>query len=691
MPMDLPGTSIYPIDRAEKRKCPSCGRTYSAAAIKKSKQGKILHYCPHCGRQVDTVSAQDIPTLVNALEKDTDRSTRAAAAQMLGQTDNPESLRKLVRVLKQDKEFEVRASAAESLSQVIDTLEKADNQRMLVRDSLITALREDQSVKVRAAAALALGKISDDMSAQAIIAALDDTNYHVRSAAACASGNLRSMAAISHLSAILTEDSEVNVRVAAAEAMGRIGSPESIPPLSRAVGDSEVEVRTVAVVALGRVGTAAAIPAISRALDDVSNDNHVRIKCLEAFSRIGLPEPIPQIGIATQHHDLAVRKAALSALGSINHPSVINWLNRILCSDDDVDLRIDAANTIAKIDHPDTISVLVNAYLQINDPKLRREVSDLVNTSQSTDWRGKTDVVIKCLQESKLRRQDIDSSAITQMIAIPSNDQAAGNGYALTDYLIIKALGQDDRMTGNLAILITESAGRSPDDAACRMEEYERKHPETKEGLRKLRIAVGGEKAITPLMQVLQTNLETNFQVPIKELNTNTRDMWQKTIRYAQYGFLARITMSVIVFGVGITLLIVSSLLFMFGHLSLEELVGPGVSFVSGWGMMLLIIYSGPLKEIRQSVSDLGVSSAAFIAYVHRVLETSHTFAYFYLKEQITLDQLKASGELIEKAMTETVRALRPLGKISSDEIIQQAVNQAVQAAKLGNTNGTTP
>ena len=107
-------------------------------------------------------------------------------------------------------------------------------------------------------------------------------------------------------------------------------------------------------------------------------------------------------------------------------------------------------------------------------------------------------------------------------------------------------------MTGILAKLIIQSADESPLLAGERLNAYQDANKITENELRKLRIEIGGETALDPVLETLQLNLEKNFQEPISKLNNETRLMWQNTIRYPQYGFVARIAMRVVVFIVGL-------------------------------------------------------------------------------------------------------------------------------------------
>ena len=170
-------------------------------------------------------------------------------------------------------------------------------------------------------------------------------------------------------------------------------------------------------------------------------------------------------------------------------------------------------------------------------------------------------------------------------------------------------------------------------------------------------------------MKTLRKNLDRYFQRPINYLNYDTQEMWKKTIQYAQCGFVIRIAMSFIIFAIGTGLLLVSSRQFISGTLEGAELFGPGISFVGGLSAMIAVVYAGPLKDIQKSVNDLGIASAAFIAYVHRVLEISHTFSFYYLNSKISFDETKKSNELIEDAVDNIINELDEKRRsLSNDE-----------------------
>lgn len=187
------------------------------------------------------------------------------------------------------------------------------------------------------------------------------------------------------------------------------------------------------------------------------------------------------------------------------------------------------------------------------------------------------------------------------------------------------------------------------------IERYEEKNPNGVDAVKTVRIALGSQDAIEPLMKVLQENLDSNFQQVISVLNEQTQERWLQTIRDARIGFYTRMVMSVIVFAVGIFLVLASSWQFLFGNTTSEELFGTGVSFVAGLGTMFAVVYTGPLKEIRKSINDLSSANMSFISYIHRILQISNSYSFLYLKQKIDFDQMGKSSDLLESAMRDTI------------------------------------
>ena len=83
---------------------------------------------------------------------------------------------------------------------------------------------------------------------------LKSKNWQVRQAAAEALGRIGSKEAVPHLIEAL-KDEDWNVRFKAAEALGEIGSKEAAPHLIEALKDENLNVRKAAAEALGEIGS----------------------------------------------------------------------------------------------------------------------------------------------------------------------------------------------------------------------------------------------------------------------------------------------------------------------------------------------------------------------------------------------------------------------------------------------------
>ncbi len=209
------------------------------------------------------------------------------------------------------------------------------------------------------------------------------------------------------------------------------------------------------------------------------------------------------------------------------------------------------------------------------------------------------------LEEGTYTQASLHPEELVDAIA-PAAEDLMVNRYALTDLLIGKAQEMSSpRMLEIFGALIRASTYSDQKAAGERLNAFE-KQGFPKDKMDQLRIHVGGETALSPMLAMLSKDLEVYFRIPIKSLNDTTQNNWQNTIRYAQWGFVTRMVMSVVVFLAGIILVGVSSFQFMFATLDTQRLFGNGVSFASGLATMLLIVFTGPLKEDPQRSERFG-------------------------------------------------------------------------------------
>lgn len=150
---------------------------------------------------------------------------------------------------------------------------------------LTNALGYQKDKYVRKAAARALGEIGDARAVEPLFAALKDSDIDVRINAAEALGKIGAPAVELLIAALKNDDWKV--RCAAAKALGKIGDARAVEPLVAALDDSDRDVRAEAIWALGEIGDARAVEPLIVALEDVGkrsflvNNRHLAAKALD--------------------------------------------------------------------------------------------------------------------------------------------------------------------------------------------------------------------------------------------------------------------------------------------------------------------------------------------------------------------------------------------------------------------------
>ena len=91
---------------------------------------------------------------------------------------------------------------------------------------------------------------------------LSDPSEPIRALAVELLGRFQSVESVENLVEFLERDPATSVRVRAARALGRIGSPRAVLPLVACVGSGPAALRAEAISTLGRMGSPAAVPSL---------------------------------------------------------------------------------------------------------------------------------------------------------------------------------------------------------------------------------------------------------------------------------------------------------------------------------------------------------------------------------------------------------------------------------------------
>lgn len=228
--------------------------------------------------------------------------------------------------------------------------------------SLLDAL-QGEYFTVRSRAAFALGKIGDLKAIQPLLHTLKDQESEVRIAACLALGFFKDPSTFDEITNVLLDDPILEVRQAAAQALGNTQHPAAlpylmealhdsfwwyereyaakdllfaiekigvaaVPPLIEALGDKEGTVRKFAALLLGKLGDIRAIEPLSMALYDMHHE--VGKTAAESLAHFGAPA-VDVLIEALDHPEMWIRIHAVEALSRIRDsrvaPILLHMLN----------------------------------------------------------------------------------------------------------------------------------------------------------------------------------------------------------------------------------------------------------------------------------------------------------------------------------------------------------------------------
>jgi HEAT repeat protein len=218
--------------------------------------------------------------------------------------------------------------------------------------------------EARKRAAARLGTPGRTANVAVLVRLLDDPDPGVRAAASDALGLIGDPAAVAPLSKAALDTSQardeavVSARVAAVRALGRLGD-SALPALADAVRDRNSKIREAVVDALASQVRAGAAPPLAIALRD--DRSSVRQAAAKALGSTGSEEAERALLAAIDHKDAATRVAVAQALGSIASAPSVGALARAL-GDRDKGVRECAVAALGRIGSAEAIAALVSAF-----------------------------------------------------------------------------------------------------------------------------------------------------------------------------------------------------------------------------------------------------------------------------------------------------------------------------------------
>jgi len=303
--------------------------------------------------------------IVSLLNNSTNEAVRRRAAEILGDVDGNDQVVEdaLVKAVEGDDSDAVRAAAIDALDQrhaverligaLSDEEVPTEGAEWARAEALVDLLSADRP-ELRMAAANALGRLGNRAGTKALVGRLGDPDARVRARAARAVGRIEDPRAVSALRKALADES-VDVRREAADSLGRIGTEEALDALLDLLDDDSETVRRIAANSLGNFGSAKPLDALVSLLsDDVE-----AVRRAAVFSLIELLSNAP----GQQSHQL--RQRMVEKLSTDDHRSVVESLIDILEQGTQAHQRRNAAWLLGRVTGEENREAAVEALVSV--------------------------------------------------------------------------------------------------------------------------------------------------------------------------------------------------------------------------------------------------------------------------------------------------------------------------------------
>ena len=327
--------------------------------------------CDNVSRILVQIGPQAVSPLCQALTS-ARPEVRGRAAEVLGASKDQRAVPFLLDALRGEF-YTVRVQAALALGQIREPLSIP----------ALTEALKDREPEVRSAACLALAKFSAPRTFESIgNVLLDDPQLDVRQAAAKALGEMRRAEAIPYLMDALHDsfwwferEQQVNDLLDAISKMGQV----VIPELIEALRDQEGTVRRFAAQLLSRIPADRAIEPLTLSLYDTHPD--VCKASAEALSSIGAPA-LPILLDALHHPEAWIRQQAVIGLTKSRDPQVVPALLNLL-NDESREMRKQIIHSLGELRDPRALAALQELAASRADREMAALAKQAIRTTQA--------------------------------------------------------------------------------------------------------------------------------------------------------------------------------------------------------------------------------------------------------------------------------------------------------------------
>ncbi|WP_225333152.1 HEAT repeat domain-containing protein [Halomicrobium urmianum] len=336
----------------------------------------------------------------------------------LYQLERDGEVQELIRVLRESDNERVRARAAELLGNFPDHDDRRDVVNALIRsaqseggavaanavDSLSDLGGDAIEQLIADAAGVDLDEGADWVRAKAFARALSADVPELRMAAANALGRLDQADAVGPLAGRF-DDPDPRVRARAARACGSIGDPRAAEPLTKLLDDGHATVRQEAARALGDVGNRRALQALLPLYQD--DDERVRRVAVDAFGNFGNDRPVDYLVESLTDESAVVRRTAVYSL--------IELLSNVP-TERSHEIRETVVEKLSATDDRSVVVPLVEILEESTQPAQRRNTAWLLGRVTGDEERGRVlDALVAALDEDDGMLQQFAATSLARL------------------------------------------------------------------------------------------------------------------------------------------------------------------------------------------------------------------------------------------------------------------------------------
>ncbi len=373
---------------------------------------------------IEVINAINPPNIIEdicKLLRDSDPLLRESALRVVGYIGSCNAFNDLLKCC-HDENIHVRQAAIEGLP----AFEGHEQVIPILTESL-----EQGKAKIRAAAARAMTAIDDPKVISLLQSALSDNYLWTRYFAAQALGEHRAIESLEKLTEIANnyKKEAMPVRLAATEALGKIGNLQAIPALTK-LSQSEEDIDLVT-------------------------------KALNALGKIGAEAPLLA---ALDFENSAVKKQAIRALKYCQTATVVTKLEALLMTDADTKIISEIIDTITHLGHLGSSKAILALINMTVHQELRKTCIQILSKFHQVD---KIKMIASGLQHEHpaarsatvLILAQMQKADATQYLIKALNDKEVS--VRLTAVTALKPLSQEIITTGAKAKLL-EMANKEP-------------------------------------------------------------------------------------------------------------------------------------------------------------------------------------------------------------------------------------